>query len=67
MCLLRLAGDRQGSVNQFCSLLPWDEVLSSGFRVGLTEEGSRGVAGACGAPGQSCVPVCELTVSSVSM
>lgn len=28
MCLLRLAGDRQGSVNQFCSWLPWDEVLA---------------------------------------
>lgn len=28
MCLLGLVGDRQGSVNQFCSLLPWDEVLA---------------------------------------
>lgn len=28
MCLLGLVGDREGSVDQFCSLLPWGEVLA---------------------------------------
>lgn len=28
MCLLGLVGDREGSVDQFCTLLPWGEVLA---------------------------------------